>query len=175
MYLWLLTCSTVQESRLLAEPRTWRNQNMKIKLFVNNNNNKPKTKPKKQTKWLYFTDGSVLKNPPGNAGDVGSIQGLGRSPGEGNDNPLQYSCLENPMGKEGWRATVLRDTNSQILLKRLSIHAVISLVFLSPPGYYFSLTFNLCLDVLKCCRAPLGTLISFIFNFSVHFLQVTNL
>ena len=100
---------------------------------------------------------------------------VGKIPQRRGGHPLQYSCLENPMGKEGWRATVLRDTNSQILLKRLSIHAVISLVFLSPPGYYFSLTFNLCLDVLKCCRAPLGTLISFIFNFSVHFLQVTNL
>ena len=42
--------------------------------------------------------GPVLKNPPVNAGDVGLIPGSGRSPGEGNDNPLQYSCLENPMG-----------------------------------------------------------------------------
>ena len=41
-----------------------------------------------------------------NAGDPGSIPGLGRSPGEGNGNPLQYSCLENPMDREVWRATV---------------------------------------------------------------------
>ena len=41
--------------------------------------------------------GSAVKNPPANAGDLGSIPGSGRSPGEGNDNPLQYSCLENPM------------------------------------------------------------------------------
>ena len=41
-----------------------------------------------------------------NAGDLGSIPRLGRSPGEGNDNPLQYSCLENPMGRGAWRATV---------------------------------------------------------------------
>ena len=40
------------------------------------------------------------------AGDLGSIPGLGRSPGEGNNNPLQYSCLENPMGRGAWRATV---------------------------------------------------------------------
>ena len=41
-----------------------------------------------------------------NAGDLGSIPGLGRSPGEGNDNPLQYSCLENPMDKGAWQAAV---------------------------------------------------------------------
>ena len=40
-------------------------------------------------------DGSAVKNPPANAGDTGLIPGLGRSPGGGNDNPLQYSCLEN--------------------------------------------------------------------------------
>ena len=45
---------------------------------------------------------SVVKNPPANAGDVSSVPRLGRSPGEGNDNPLQYSCLENPMDKEAW-------------------------------------------------------------------------
>ena len=51
----------------------------------------------------------VVKNPPANAGnkrDVGLIPGSGRSPGEGNGNPLQYSCLENPMDREAWRATV---------------------------------------------------------------------
>ena len=46
------------------------------------------------------------KNLPANAGDVGSVPGLGRSPGEGNGNPLQYSCLEKPMDREAWWATV---------------------------------------------------------------------
>ena len=41
-----------------------------------------------------------------NAGDVGSVPGLGRSPGEGNSNPLQYSCLEKPMDRGSWQATV---------------------------------------------------------------------
>ena len=41
-----------------------------------------------------------------NAGGLGSIPGLGRSPGEGSGNPLQYSCLENPMDREAWQATV---------------------------------------------------------------------
>ena len=56
-----------------------------------------------------FLGGSVVKNPPANAGDireVGSIPGLGRSPGGGLGNPLQYSCLENPMDIGAWRAIV---------------------------------------------------------------------
>ena len=51
----------------------------------------------------------VVKNPPANAGDardMGSIPGLGRSPGVGNGNPLQYSGLENPMDRGAWWATV---------------------------------------------------------------------
>ena len=54
---------------------------------------------------MGFPGGSV-KNPPANAGDVGSIPGAGRSPGEGNVNPLQYSCLENPMDRGAWQAIV---------------------------------------------------------------------
>ena len=46
-----------------------------------------------------FPGGSVVHNLPANAGDVGFIPGLGRSPGEGNSSLLQYSCLENPMGR----------------------------------------------------------------------------
>ena len=48
----------------------------------------------------------MVKNPPANAGDMGSIPGLGRSPGEGNGNPLQYSCLGNPMDRGAWWTTV---------------------------------------------------------------------
>ena len=47
-----------------------------------------------------FPGGSVVKNPLANAGDAGSIPGPGRWPGEGNGNPLRYSCLGNPMDKE---------------------------------------------------------------------------
>ena len=49
---------------------------------------------------------SAVKNPPANAEGIGSIPGLGRSPREGNGNPLQYSCLENPMNRGTWQATV---------------------------------------------------------------------
>ena len=48
---------------------------------------------------MGFPGGRVVKNLPANAGDMGSIPGLGRSPREGNGNPLQYSCLENPHGQ----------------------------------------------------------------------------
>ena len=53
-----------------------------------------------------FPGGSEDKASACNAGDLGSIPGLGRSPGEGNGNQLQYSCLENPMDRGAWRATV---------------------------------------------------------------------
>jgi len=55
-----------------------------------------------------FPDDSVVKNQPANAGDSGSIPGSGRSPGEGNGNPLWYSCLGNPMSRGAWQVTVHR-------------------------------------------------------------------
>ena len=55
---------------------------------------------------VSFPCSSVSKEYACSAGDLGSIPGSGRSPGEGNGSPLQYSCLENPMGREAWRATV---------------------------------------------------------------------
>ena len=64
--------------------------------------------------------GSEVKNLPANAGDVrdvDSIPGLGRSPGGGYDNPLQYSCLENLTDRGAWRAMVHRFAKSQIQLK----------------------------------------------------------
>ena len=66
----------------------------------------------------------VIKNLPANAGDVretDSIPGMGRSPGEGNGNPLQYSSLENPMDRGAWQATVHRVEQSQTWLKQLSM------------------------------------------------------
>ena len=54
---------------------------------------------------LSFPGGSVVKNPPASAGDDGSIPGSGRSLGEGNGNPLQYSCLGNPVDRGAWQST----------------------------------------------------------------------
>ena len=59
-----------------------------------------------------FPGGSDGKESACNAGDPGLIPWLGRSPGEGNDNPLQYSCLENSMDRGAWRATVHGVTKS---------------------------------------------------------------
>ena len=55
---------------------------------------------------LDFPGGSLVQNPPASAGDTGSVAGLGRSPGEGNGNLLQYFCLGNSMARGAWRATV---------------------------------------------------------------------
>ena len=65
---------------------------------------------------LGFPSGEVVKDPLAYAEDVGSIPGLGRSPGGGNGNPLQYVCLENPMDRGTWRAAVHGVTKSQTLL-----------------------------------------------------------
>ena len=61
-----------------------------------------------------FLDGSVVKNLPANAGDPGSITGSGRSPEGRNGNPLQNSCLENPMDRGAWQDTVHGVTQSGI-------------------------------------------------------------
>ena len=79
--------------------------------------------------WVNFWASQVtlvVKNPLANAGDVGdpgSIPGPRRSPGGGHGNPLQYSCLENPMDRAAWRAIVYRVTKSRTWLKQLSMHA----------------------------------------------------
>ena len=56
--------------------------------------------------WEGFAGGSAVKNPPADTGDMGLMPGSGRSPGEGNGNPPQYSCLRNPMDRGAWWATV---------------------------------------------------------------------
>ena len=67
---------------------------------------------------LIFSNGSVVKSPPsGNAVDASSIPGLGRSPGGGHGNPLHCSCLENPVDRGAWQATVHGVTKSQTQLK----------------------------------------------------------
>ena len=77
----------------------------------------------------------VVKNPPTSALDIrdtGSVPGSGRSPGGGHGNPLQYSCLENPMARGAWRAAVQGVTQSQTRLQRLSTH--LALVVNPPAG-----------------------------------------
>ena len=74
---------------------------------------------------MGFPGGSDSKESACNAGDLGLIPGLGRSPEEGNDNPLQYSCLENPMDRGAWWATVGGVAKSQTRLSRLSLSPLI--------------------------------------------------
>ena len=69
--------------------------------------------------------GSVVKNLPANAGDAGLIPGSGRYPGGGNGNPLQYSCLENPMNKGLWQATVHGITKNQIRILYVCVYIYI--------------------------------------------------
>ena len=67
----------------------------------------------------------MVKKLPANAGDVkdvGSVPGLGRFPGGGHGNPLQYSCLENPMDRGAWQATVQRVAHSQSGLKQFNTY-----------------------------------------------------
>ena len=116
----------------------------------------------------------LVKNPPANAGDtrdVGLIPGSGRSPGEWNGNPLQYSCLENSMNRGAWLATVHRVTKSQTGLKRLSVrvhtHTHTHTCIFIPNWSSLMMGVDLCLFVSPifdwlcnhtlCCKwAPLG-------------------
>ena len=67
-------------------------------------------------------DGSDSKESACNAGDLGSIPGSGRSPGEGNSYPLQYSCLESSMDRKAWQTTVHRVTNKSDMTERPTLH-----------------------------------------------------
>ena len=71
---------------------------------------------------MGFPGGSGAKNPSADAGDVGSIPGSGRAPGEGNGNPLQFSCLEKPMDRGAWQVTVHGVAKSSDITERLSMH-----------------------------------------------------
>ena len=76
---------------------------------------------------MGFPDGSEIKASACNAGDLSSIPGLGRSPGEGNGNPLQYSCLENPMDGGAWWATVHGVTKSPTRLSDFNFQTLIAM------------------------------------------------
>ena len=79
----------------------------------------------------------VVRNPSANAGDIrdmGSVPGLGRSPGKGHSSPLQYSYLENVMDRGAWWATIHRVTKSWTQLQQLSMHVPIIFIQYSLPG-----------------------------------------
>ena len=73
---------------------------------------------------MGFPGGSVVKYPPANSGDAGSIPGLGRFPGGGNGNPLQHSCLGNCMDRGAWWATVHGGHKELDITEQLSMHVI---------------------------------------------------
>ena len=83
-----------------------------------------------------FPGGSDGKASAYNVGDAGSMPGSGRSPGGGNGNPLQYSCLKNPMDRETWQATVHGGCKKSDTTKPLSIHATQCNIFGITPRVY---------------------------------------
>ena len=74
--------------------------------------------------WVGLPGGSDRKQSACNQGDTGSTPGSGRSPGEGKGYPLQYSCLENPVDRGAWQASVHRVAKSQSRLKQLSMYGL---------------------------------------------------
>ena len=107
---------------------------------------------------MGFLGSAVVKNPPANAGDAGNV-GLipesGRSPGVGNGNPLQYSCLENPRDGGAWWATIYGVAQSWTRLKRLSsLAAGMQILYHLWPlgkGISRSLVGSSRAQVLACC------------------------
>ena len=71
----------------------------------------------------------MIKNTPANAGDLGLIPELGRSPGEGNGNPLWYSCLGNPMDREAWQATVHEVAKMLDIIEQLNKRVDLKMLF----------------------------------------------
>ena len=76
----------------------------------------------------------MVKNLPANAGDAGSVPGSGRSPGGGNGNSLQYSCLKNPVDRGAWRATVHGVTKSQTQLSGSHLYEIM----VNPEPHFWS-------------------------------------
>ena len=99
-----------------------------------------------------------VKNPPANAGDLGLIPGSGRSPGERNSHPFQYSCLRNPMDRGTWRAIVHGVTKSRTQLR--DWHLTLTHAFLQWRFCLLFIEFNfisvfLNLGILLCkCSGP---------------------
>ena len=89
----------------------------------------------KENFWLDFPGGSDGKASAYNVGDLGSILVLGSSPGEGNGNPLQYSCLESPIDGGAWWATVRGVTKSQTRLSDFTFFSFLSCVMFGELGW----------------------------------------
>ena len=104
-----------------------------------------------------YLAGSVVKNPSANAGDTGSIPGSGRSPEGGHGNPLQYSCLENPMDRGTWWVHWVTKSRTQLERLSMPICCIADIFFTTePPGkphIYSTSMFN----IYRNCQAVLQT------------------
>ena len=96
---------------------------------------------------MGFPDGSVVNNPPANAGVVGSIPKSGRSPLEDNGNPLQYSCLGNPMDRGIWWATI----HNLVCSKRIG-HDLATKLKQTMPLYIYIYIYIFCIFTKFCLR-----------------------
>ena len=144
LYIYVLCCaSSLSHVPLFSSPWTVATQaslsmgilQTRILEWVTIPSSRASSQPRDQTQVSFIaaelitTEGKpreIIENQPANVGgvmDVGLIPGLGRCPGGGHGNPLQYSCLENPMDRGAWRATVHRITKSRTQLKRLGMHS----------------------------------------------------
>ena len=98
---------------------------------------------------LDFPGGSVLKNPPANIGDMGSIPGLGKSPGGENGNPFQCSCLGNLLDRGAWWVTAHGVTKSWT---RLSTHVARIVISLEAKDYHSLWKHNSCVEPSPFCK-----------------------
>ena len=118
-----LQLDTKHMSSLLVSPsegqkrKKWRQENRKTDKEGGNTKTSGEYREGRKEKQTGFPGGSDDKASAYNAGDPGSIPGSGRSPGEGNGTPLQYSCLENPMDGGAWQATVYGVPKSRTRLR----------------------------------------------------------
>ena len=97
----------------------------------------------------------VGKNPPANSADIrdaGSIPESGRTPGEGNGNPLQYACLENSMNREAWQATVHGVTKSRTQLKQLSTNVYQQIDGSRCGDYMYTVQYYSAIKRMKFCH-----------------------
>ena len=121
-----------------------------------------------------FPSGSGGKVSTCQAGDLGSIPGLGISPGEGNGNPLQFSCMDNSMDRGAWIAIIYGVSKSQTWLKQLSMHAHPFFDWVTWFFFFFTLNCMRHLYILEISQSPVSHIICKYFlpfhKLSFHFI-----